>query len=38
VIPANGVKGRYVRAYSKGSNVDDFNQLLEIEVWGVPAK
>ncbi len=33
-----GVKGRYVRCYSKGSTADDQNHYTEIEVYGIPAK
>jgi len=30
-----GVKGRYVRCYSKGSTADDQNHYTEVEVYGV---
>lgn len=35
---AKGVKGRYVRCYSKGSTSDEQNHYTEIEVFGIPAK
>jgi hypothetical protein len=39
LIPVkDGVKGRYVRLYSKGNTSDDQNHYTEIEVFGVPAK
>lgn len=33
-----GVKGRYVRCYSKGSTADDQNHYTEVEVYAVPGK
>ena len=33
-----GVKGRYVRLYSKGNTTDKLNHYIEIEVWGKPAE
>lgn len=30
-----GVKGRYVRCYSKGSTADDQNHYTEVEVYGI---
>lgn len=33
-----GVKGRYVRCYSKGSTADDQNHYTEVEVYGTAAK
>jgi hypothetical protein len=37
LIPANGVKARYVRLYSHGSSVGDpLNRYTEVEVWGLP--
>ncbi len=33
-IPVAAVKGRYVRLYSKGRNIDDTNQWTEVEVYG----
>lgn len=38
LIDAKGVKGRYVRCYSMGSNASDVNHYLEVEVFGRPAK
>lgn len=35
---AGGVKGRYVRCWSKGSTADDQNHYTEIEVYAVPGK
>ncbi len=29
-----GLRGRYVRFYSQGNFFDDFNHVIEIEVWG----
>ncbi len=37
LIDAKGVKARYVRLYSNGSNYDDFNHYIEVEVYGKPA-
>lgn len=37
VIPAKGVKARYVRGYSKGSNQSALNCWQEIEVYALPA-
>jgi hypothetical protein len=37
LIDARGVKARYVRLYSNGSNYDDFNHYIEVEVFGKPA-
>ena len=34
----DGVTGRYVRVWSKGSTADDQNHYSEVEVWGRPAK
>jgi len=33
-MPVKGVKGRYVRLYSIGRNIDDTNQYIEVEVYG----
>jgi len=33
-MPVNGVKGRYVRLWSNGRNVDDTNHYIEVEVYG----
>ena len=32
--PVNGTKGRYVRFYSNGRDLDDTNQYIEVEVYG----
>ena len=37
-INAKGVKGRYVRFYSKGSTESALNEYTELEVYGRPAK
>lgn len=37
LIDAKGVKGRYVRFYSKGNTTDKLNHYIEIEVWGKAA-
>ena len=34
LIDAKGVKGRYVRFYSRGNSDNAFNNYVEIEVWG----
>jgi hypothetical protein len=34
LIPANAVKARYVRCYTKGSTNDDQNHYIEVEVHG----
>lgn len=33
-MPVNGVKGRYLRLWSNGRNIDDTNQYIEVEVYG----
>lgn len=33
-MPVNGVKGRYVRLYSNGRDIDQTNQYIEVEVYG----
>jgi hypothetical protein len=38
LIDAKGVKGRYVRSYTKGSTESVLNERTEIEVYGRPAK
>lgn len=38
VVPAKGVKARYVRGYSRGSNQSALNCWQEIEVYALPAK
>jgi hypothetical protein len=37
LIDAKGVKGRYVRFYSKGNTTNKLNHYIEVEVWGKPA-
>lgn len=37
LIDAKGVKGRYVRLYSKGNTTNKLNHYIEVEVWGKPA-
>ncbi|MDR3228308.1 MAG: discoidin domain-containing protein [Puniceicoccales bacterium] len=34
IIPANGVKGRYVRLWSNGNTATVGNHYIEVEVWG----
>ncbi len=36
-INAKGVKGRYVRLYSKGNTGNSLNHYIEVEVFGKPA-
>ena len=37
LIPAKGIKARYVRLYSRGSSFrDPLNRYTEVEVWGQP--
>lgn len=38
VFDAKGVKARYVRAYTKGSNLSALNCWQEIEIYALPAK
>jgi hypothetical protein len=38
IVDAKGVKGRYVRSYTKGSSKSALNCWQEIEVYGLPAK
>ena len=38
VVPAKGVKARYVRGYTRGSNQSVLNCWQEIEVYALPAK
>jgi hypothetical protein len=35
LIPANGVKARYVRLYSNGDSIDKLNRYTEVEVYGL---
>ena len=37
LIDAHGVKGRYVRLYSKGNTTNKLNHYIEVEVFGKPA-
>jgi hypothetical protein len=37
LIDAGGVKGRYVRLYSKGNTTNKLNHYIEVEVFGKPA-
>jgi hypothetical protein len=37
VIEAGGVRGRYVRLWSRGNNDNDQNHYVEVEVYGRPA-
>ena len=37
LIDAKGVKGRYVRLYSKGNTTSKLNDYIEVEVFGRPA-
>ncbi len=38
LIEAKGVKARFFRFYSNGSNVSSFNFYSKIELWGSPGK
>jgi len=38
VVAVKGVKGRYVRAYTRGSNASALNAWQELEVYAPPAK
>jgi hypothetical protein len=38
LIDTKGVKGRYIRFYSKGSTESALNEYTEVEVYGRPAK
>lgn len=38
IIDGKGAKARYLRLWSNGSNVDDLNHYVEVEIWGLPAK
>ncbi len=37
LIDAKGIKGRYVRLYSKGNTTSKMNHYIEVEVFGKPA-
>ena len=36
-IDAKGIKGRYVRVYSRGNTANQLNHYVEVEVFGKPA-
>jgi len=36
IIDGKGVKGRYIRLYSKGNTANEMNHMTEIEVYGKP--
>jgi hypothetical protein len=38
LMDAKGVKGRYVRLYSRGSTYSALNRYTEVEVWALPAE
>src|SRR5687767_5230007 len=38
VVPAKGIKARYVRGYTRGSSLSALNCWQEIEVYALPAK
>lgn len=38
LIDAKGIKGRYIRLYSNGNNINNVNHYIEVEVYGIPAK
>ncbi len=38
LLDAKGVRARYVRVYSNGSNLTQLNCFTEVEVWALPAK
>jgi len=38
LIDAKGAKGRYVRLFSNGNTSNDMNHMIEVEVYGRPAK
>ena len=38
LVDAKGVKAQFVRLYSSGSNANDLNHYVEVEVFGRPAK
>lgn len=38
IVPVKGVKGRYVRGYTKGSSLTAINCWQEIEVYALPSK
>jgi hypothetical protein len=38
LVDAKGARARYVRLYSKGSNANQLNHYVEVEVFGRPAR
>ena len=38
LVDAKGARARYVRLWSKGSNANELNHYVEVEVFGRPAK
>jgi len=38
LIDAKGLRGRYIRLYSKGNSSDDLNHYIEVEVYGRPVE
>ena len=38
LVDAKGAKGRYVRLFSNGNTSNDMNHMIEVEVYGRPAK
>ena len=38
MVDGKNTKGRYVRLWSNGSTMDDFNRYIEVSVYGTPAK
>ncbi len=38
LIDSKGVKGRYVRLYSRGSTYTGLNRYTEVEIYGLPAE
>ena len=38
LVDARGSRARYVRLYSNGSNANELNHYIEVEVFGRPAK
>ena len=37
LMDTKGVKGRYIRLWSRGNTTDDQNHYIEVEAWGLPA-
>jgi hypothetical protein len=38
LIDAGGIRTRYIRLYSNGNDVDEFNRYIEVEVYGKAVK